>query len=181
VYWGFFLLPNYDCFRLKKDRQSMTDKTNTTVPAVPQPVTPFTKDQLEYIQQITVATAMAVSGAQKAASPGPNQRVPEECLVCKQQITACKGEHVKMVVFPVKYPEFMPFFPGAKINGVTYLSRNESDEITVPKCTVSTITNIIHAFEQNEKTVMMGRNKTHNSGSIGKKGTGFNPANAAWR
>lgn len=151
-------------------------------PATTPVVQSFTKDQLDYIQQVAVASAMAVNNINNTRVQQPTgPKVHPQCPLCQQYVSACEGKHVEMVVFPVKYPEFYQYFPGIKINGVQYLSRNENHRITVPECAASTISNAINAFEQNEKATVMGRSATHNSGSIGKQGTGFKPATAAWR
>lgn len=161
--------------------------TTSTVP-VDTKVPMFTKEQTEHINQLVISAsiaaaqaAVAAMGKQMQSAPSQNQIIHQQCGVCKQALKACGGKHVKMVVFPVKYDEFAPYFLGAKINGVTYRSSNGNRAINIPACAQSTITNIITAFEDNERTVHIGRKKTHNSGSIGPSGKGFNPANAAWR
>lgn len=168
----------------------MTDNTKPTdtkapdaKPATPiSPIVPaFTKEQLEYIQQVTVATAMAVNGVNAARSNKPEVKSHPECPDCHQYLSACKGKHETMVVYPVRYPEFIAYFSGVKINGVTYISRTPNDKITVPACAVADIGNIINTFEQNEKTATMGRKRDHNAGSLGRRGTGPIHATAAWR
>lgn len=164
---------------------AVTKPENKTAPVAAPATTTFTTEQLMEIQKVAIATAMAITSAQQPQAAAtqnlPNQYVAEECIECRQAATACKGKHVQMVVYPVKYQEFMPWFPGVKINGVMYCSNDASHEITVPACAQSTIVNSINDFEQNEKTILMGRDKVHNSGSIGKKGTGAIHATAAWR
>lgn len=169
-----------------------TNNTTPTAPATTPTATPapapavFTKEQMEVIQHLAVTTSIAVSNANKGmatvqGAPRGNQLVKEECPVCRQYVSACKGEHVSMVVYPVKYAEFMPYFPGIKINGVLYVSNTSSETVQVPKCAVSFINNAIHEFEQNEKTILTPRNKIHNSGSIGNRGKGAKAATSAWR
>ncbi len=155
-----------------------------TVQTAPVTMPAFTKEQEAYIQQLVIQTALSVQQSLAAANTGPkrtNHNTKEQCIVCRQVKAACKGEHTKMVVYPTKYPEYGTYFTGVKINDVVYYSFNENYKIEVPTACVSTIINVINAFEQNEKTVKMGRNKTHNSGSIGKHGKGFTKAEAAWR
>lgn len=167
----------------------MTDakKTETTTtPITPAPITPvpFTKEQLDVVNQMIVGGIVAYQNAianRPASAPGPNQEVKEQCAICQQYTSACQGKHMRMVVYPTKYPEFAGYFMGVKINGVKYLSGNEMHHVDVPACAVSTIINLINDFEQNEKTIKIGRQKSHNSGSIGAKGTGVNRAVSAWR
>jgi hypothetical protein len=162
----------------------VSDPKLTAVPvSAPATMPAFTKEQEAYIQQLTVATAMAVMQSMQgqAVATRKNHVAPEECIVCKQARSACKDKHTKMIVYPIKYPEYGPYFLGVKINGIKYLSYDENYAIDVPSVCVSTITNAVNAFEMNEKTIHVGRNKTHQSGSIGKHGTGFNKAEAAWR
>ena len=108
-----------------------------------------------------------------------NRRI---CHVCRQDAdTGCGGEHEEMVVFPTRYPEHGKFFRGVILNGVTYLSNNESHKVLVPARAVPTIQQIVIAYEDNEQATRIGRRAERHSGSIGNSGTGFNPANSAWR
>lgn len=164
----------------------MSDNTKPVSPATPaNPAVAFTKEQLEIIQHMTVTAAMAVQNASQPKQQQPTVQhslVPrEECPECKQYVSACEHKHVKMAVFPVKYPEFMPFFNGVKINGVRYCSNNEADMVVVPACAESTIRNAINEFEQNEKTTTIRRAIDHNAGSLGRRGTGAVNATKAWR
>lgn len=164
----------------------MTDP-KTVVPVVPAaevakaPVT-FTADQFAAIQQMVVAATMAAQTNQHKPAPAIlAKQYASECMDCRQPITACEGVHAKMVVYPTRYPEFWKYFKGVKINGVEYVSHSATEEITVPKCCESTITNAIVQFEDNERTILVGRNKQHNSGALGRGASGVTPAISAWR
>jgi len=162
----------------------MTDAIKPTTPAT-EVKQAFTKEQLDQVQHVAIAAALAGADVKKvgnvAAAAQPTFDSREECLVCHQTKAACREKHVKMVVYPIKYPEFITFFDGIKINGVRYLSYSETDEVWVPESAQSMIANAVLAFEQNEKAAITPRSKNHSSGSIGRSGTGAIPANAAWR
>ncbi len=179
----------------------MADDKKTETPAVKLPevnsVTPplFTKEQEAYIAHLVAETSMnaamyAVQNMQKNTAPTQPQQVVynrnappvihEMCEVCKQTKKACSGEHTLIVCYPQKYPEWAGFFPGIKINGVTYRSGHENHRINVPTCAVSTIINAVSAFEQAEKNIHVKRTKKHDSGSIGASGKGAKTANVSW-
>lgn len=138
-------------------------------------------------EQIVPAAVVAAVAATKqsqqpvASSSRPQPAVRERCHVCGQARSGCGDKHAKMVVYPQRYPEHGEFFQGAKLNGVRYLSNNESHEIVVPENAVPTIANLIRAFEQNEQESRVGRKAERRSGSIGPHGSNFNPALKAWR
>lgn len=137
-------------------------------------------------QMIPAAVVAAVAATkqgmapQAAASPRPRGPGPR-CHQCSQSLSACEGQHAKMVVYPQRYPEHGEFFQGAKINGVRYLSNNEQHEILVPAEAVATISNLVKAFEQNEQETRIGRKAERRSGSVGPHGSNFSPAQKAWR
>ena len=148
----------------------------------------FTQEQIAFINQLiisaSIAAATTVQPAQSAQQTKKNSSAPQiipVCGECQQLVTACKGEHTKMVVFPDKYPEFAKWFAGVMINGVRYVSNNSNQKVVIPACAESTIVNAIKAFEENERTIHIPRNKQHNSGSIGRSGSGPVNASAAWR
>lgn len=125
------------------------------------------------------ATKQSQQPVQSSSRPQPVAR--ERCHLCQQARSACGDKHVMMVVYPQRYPEHGEFFQGAKINGVRYLSNNESHEVLVPEPAVATISNIIRGFERNEQESRVGRRVERRSGSIGPHGSNFNPALKAWR
>lgn len=152
----------------------------------------FTKDQEQYIAQLVAQASMNAAltvlnnvNTQKPAATQQYNRnaapiAREQCEICKQIKTACKGEHVLTVVYPQKYPEWAGFFPGAKINGVVYRSGNENHKINIPAAAESTILNMVLAFENAEKNIHIKRKKRHDSGSIGGSGKGAKTANVSW-
>lgn len=134
--------------------------------------------------------AIAAVSLQRPAHPtqgiGPAQRVPViRCNVCGQDQRACAQrdpktgqyvldatkhyipEHVSMVVFPNRYPEFSKWFMGVTINGVRYLSNNGSHQVTVPAACVSGILSHIQVWEDNERELRIGKKVTHESGDVG--------------
>lgn len=166
----------------------MTDPIKqTVVPVVATTVTPatpvtFTAEQFAAIQQMVVAATMAAqAGNARPAQTVLAKQYSPECIDCKQSVSACKGKHVEMVVYPTRYPEFWKYFKGVKINGVEYVSHTAGQRITVPAALESTITNAIVQFEDNERTMLIGRNKQHSSGSIGRGSNGAVQAVSAWR
>lgn len=124
------------------------------------------------------ALAVALKGTQPQAPQGTPRRDPGAlCPTCGQGENACKKEHVKLVVYPSRYPEFGEFFQGVIINGVRYLSNNQDHEIEVPACAATEMSNIIRTFETNERETRVGRSKTHHSGSVHTP----TPAQVGWR
>lgn len=108
------------------------------------------------------------------------------CRVCLQKGPGkppCNGEHISMVVFPVKYPRFGAWFPGCIINGVRYLSSDRRQRILVPKACEGQIIKQISDYEENEMDMSQGRVAQHNSGDIGETGSRVTPATASsgWR
>lgn len=80
-----------------------------------------------------------------------------KCTECGQLTRACKGEHVKMVVYP-KDNSLEDWFMGVYVNGVRYISNHSSDEILVPKN--NDIASLISQWEQNETESRNGRRKS---------------------
>lgn len=144
----------------------------------------FTAEQIQFINQLVItATVTAVQSIPKQnnANNNVNKKPIVQCGKCFQNENACKGKHVKMVVYPERYPEFAKWWPGVVINGVRYISHTPNVKILVPEKQYSTIVNAIKTFEENERTVNISRSKTHVSGSIGRRGTGAVKAEMAWR
>lgn len=127
----------------------------------------------------------AVASAFAANQPKPQAYVDprgapnhgEVCGVCRQYVKACEGKHVDLCVYPSRYPEFGEFFQGCRINGVTYLSNDESHTVPVPANAAPYIQQMIEAFANNERETRIGRKKIHNSGNLHAP----NPAQVGWR
>jgi hypothetical protein len=124
--------------------------------------------------------AMANMANQRPVSAPPTGYPGEgpTCPVCKLRVSACKGEHVAMAVYP-ENPRFGKQFQGLKINGVLFLSNSAQHRIQVPA--KNNFLAQIQAWERNEDEMMNGRVAERDSGSIGRHGTGFQPATSAWR
>lgn len=134
----------------------------------------------------TVPALMAMQvGQSSAGSRGRPVRQLIQCRECKQAgpgKAPCNGEHIKMVVYPQRYPEFGKWFQGSIINGIRYLSNNRREQILVPAACEGQIIKQITDYEENERVTRMGRTAEHDSGSLAEGGGGrTQPANAAWR
>lgn len=133
-----------------------------------------------------VPAMMAMQNASSAGQrPARENRRWIQCRVCKQagpNKAPCNGEHIKMVVYPSKYPEFGKWFQGAIINGIRYLSDGRRDRIDIPAACEGQITKQVADYEENERVTVMGRSASHDSGSISEGGGGnANGATSAWR
>jgi hypothetical protein len=136
------------------------------------------KGVAEEMLAVSVATAQAMQPTQVVQAPPQRGIVTGPiCGTCGQAEKACGREHKDIAVYPTSYPEFGEWFQGVFINGVKYLSNNESHLIPVPKVAVTTFYELIRRFEQNERESRVGRSKTHQSGHISNP----TPAQAAWR
>lgn len=131
---------------------------------------------------------LAVAAAINARGDSQPQRIVEarprakaDCPDCGQDLRGCEGKHTLMVVYPQRYTEHGAFFPGYILNGVRYLSNDENHQVLVPANCQSEINGAVQRFEQNEQEMIVGRKKTHHSGSISPMGARTNPADAAWR
>ncbi len=100
-----------------------------------------------------------------------------QCVVCGQYTSACHSKHVEISVYPTRYPEFGDVFQGVFINGVKYLSNDESHTIAVPEAAAPHIEQTIRTFEKNEREISHGRQASHNMGHISRP----KPATQAWR
>ena len=109
----------------KKDEKPTVTVTTTPLPPTA-PTTEqlskfgFTSEQMQFIQQLVISASItaaqaAIQNAPKPAAPSQNQTIIPQCEKCHQLISACKDKHVKMVVFPTKYPEFAEWFAGVKM------------------------------------------------------------------
>lgn len=116
---------------------------------------------------------------------GRPRNVGPKCEVCGLLVMACGGmgkiegdrteakvqearnkNHVKMCVYPERYPEFGGQFRGRAINGVWFLSNGPGHQIWVPKCSLGDIQSCIEIYEKNERETRLGRVKEHNSGDV---------------
>lgn len=174
----------------KSDVKTAAAATATVVPGVDvMKSLGFTPEQVQFINQVAMTAAVtAVQASQSMALPqiiaqrSQNQNIIPQCHVCQQLITACKDKHVKMVVFPTRYPEFARWWPGYKLNGVRYISHTPNHKIVVPEIAISAISQAILAYEENERTVKIGRKAQRHGGSIGPHGNGGIPVvNETWR
>lgn len=105
------------------------------------------------------------SGAVALTKPAnKNEGTLGQCADCGQQLVACKGEHIEMVVFPSDQ-RFARWFHGICIGGVRYRSNGPGHRITVPKS--NDIAHMVSLFEREESANAMGREYAHNSGYIG--------------
>lgn len=127
-------------------------------------------------EELIPAVAAATASTRPAPAPARQAR-SGVCTTCRQRLSACHNEHEDIVVYPTKYEEFGEFFVGVILNGVRYLSNDASHKVTVPKCAVSDILNIVKNFENNERDTRMGRKAQHNSGNARSP----NPAISGWR
>ncbi len=132
----------------------------------------------EMMQAIAMGFAMAQQSAAQPALLGNGRLAPapkESCMECKQDVRACKGEHIDMVVYPVN-ERWAVSFQGVRLNGVNYRSNHAGHFLKVPKA--NDIAGVIAAFEANEEVQANGRKASHNSGSL----QNFQPAaQGAWR
>lgn len=117
-------------------------------------------------------------GAKAAQAAAIQHRVDtiEKCQDCGQRVSACKRQHRKMVVFPSQYGEW---FQGVFVNGVRYLSSSPNHQIDVPA--EAPIENLMSNWEESERVLRTGRAASHNSGTLGGGGGGFNQASSGWR
>lgn len=125
---------------------------------------------------IAMGMAMQSKGSMKPLEPGI--KMGATCGKCGQSDMRCRDQHQKMVVFP-KNRRHGKFFQGIWLNGVRYLSNNGSHSIWVPK--ENGIQNLLDVWEDNEDSLLQGRETFHDSGSIGPSGTGFKAAHGGWR
>ena len=126
------------------------------------------------------AEGMAMAAMmQKGTQAPPPQYIPGElCADCRQEKRHCKGEHVKMAVFPQER-RLGKWFQGVKLNGVLYLSNHANHEITVPKH--NDFASIISTWEENERVTAQGRVAEHDSGEVNARGGRTNRATGGWR
>jgi hypothetical protein len=169
----------------------MSNEKPLTAPAAKTPEASVPLSEISKIIQDTTVAVMAAMNANNQANapklpPAQTRNFGDLCPYCRQYTSACGGkeeDHVEMVVYPTKYPEFGEFFPGYIVNGVKYLSNDESHAIVVPKVMVTTAENAIREYEENERVTRVGRRKDHNSGHIAnaRRIEPHNAGVAAWR
>lgn len=117
-------------------------------------------------QLVATANILQKNTGAQGGTAGSTQKRHEYCGVCNQVLSACKGEHVSMVVYPTRREEFGPWFPGYKLNGIRYLSDRQGHQVLVPKCCAGEISNAIRLWEDTEANVRQGKTADHHSGSI---------------
>lgn len=136
-------------------------------------------------QLIPAAIVAAVQATKAQNQPVAPQRLapvaPQRCHECGQQKTACEGKHLKMVVFPMRYPQHAEYFQGVFLNGVRYLSNDGSHEVTVPAIAEATIRNIVSGFETDEQARAVGRKAERHSGVVTPSGAATTQATQGWR
>lgn len=166
----------------------MSDKpTNTPkVEAKPELSDAYKQALKDVSEQLIPAAIAAVMTAQKGQAPAerPRAHAPmaaPRCHECGQQKTACEGKHVKLVVFPIQYPQHADFFPGVFINGVRYLSNDGGHAITVPEVSANEIAAIVRGFEKNEQEMAVGRKAERHSGVVSPHGSATVPQTVGWR
>lgn len=138
---------------------------------------------------LPVAMAAAAQGMTgllpKQNMSGRPRNAGPKCEVCLQLVTACGGiakiegerteakilaakekNHVKMCVYPERYPEFGDNFRGRGINGTWYLSNGPGHNIWVPRASAGDIQRTIEEYEKNERETRMGRSKMRHSGDV---------------
>ena len=125
-----------------------------------------------------VATQLSAVQASQPKYAAPVVKSTEECTVCRQHLAACKGEHTFMVVFP-KNTEYSKFFQGVFINGRKYASDHDQHSVPVPTVAAAEIGNIVRNFENNEREMMNGKQRTRMLGELGEAAS--NKSLAGWR
>lgn len=134
---------------------------------------------------IPAAIAAAVAATSKPAAQAVPAAVADnrkaKCPECKQMLSGCQGKHVQMIVYPQRYPQHADYFPGVHLNGVKYLSNDETHLVLVPEAAATSIANIVSTFEQNEQDMAVGRKAVRHSGTVSPNGNSVTPADKAWR
>lgn len=122
---------------------------------------------LEKAIPVAVMAAQKVAGtAQATGFRGAPARVVDfgpRCSECGQYETACKGEHVKMIVAP-RNPRRFKSFPGIFINSIQYKSPNMYTPVTVPAD--NDFSHKIKMWEEGEEDLRSGRTVKHDSGTL---------------
>lgn len=125
-----------------------------------------------------VMMAMAAKMASEMRQPTAGQKAEEErlakirarqkCPECKQELTACKGKHVLMQVWP-RMNRLATFFTGVTINGVEYNSCGPGRRVYVPAASAGEIQHKVQQWEDNELAMKMGESRfaEWNSGGMG--------------
>ena len=155
-----------------------------------QKTAPKKESEEDRMNRVIATTVKAVVGEMIPAMMALQQNQSSagliHCRICKQAGPGpkppCNDEHINMVVYPQKYPEFGKFFQGSIINGIRYLSDGRRSRVSVPKACEGQILKQVADFEENERVTMMGRSAQHNSGEMREVGaSSTKDAQAAWR
>lgn len=99
-------------------------------------------------------------------------RSVDKCGSCNQLMSACRGEHEMLVVFP-KDEQNIQSFDGIRINGVVYRSQHGSEAICVPKD--NCILTLLNAWENSEREMRNGKKVMRNSGTLSPYGAFARP------
>ena len=159
----------------------MSDKKTDTTPE-PKREKTTAEAVAEAVKEALPAAILALEAARHATAPKQPERYRQNnrCNSCGQQVQVCKDKHTELVVAPRTYVPWPQFNPGVRINGVRYISTHDRP-VVVPTVMVDQILGDMERWAENERIVAQGRKKTHQSGSIGPRGSGFVPANEGWR
>ena len=141
------------------------------------------KQVVEQLIPAAIAAAVSATNKQQPAPAAQARPVgaPQRCPECSQQRSACEGKHIEMVVYPTRYPEHADYFVGVMINGIKYLSNDDTHKVLVPENAAGAIKAIVQTFEQNEHDMATGRKAQRHSGVVSPHGAAVNQATAAWR
>lgn len=147
------------------------------------------------VDAVMPAVASAVMQASVPRVAGNTAQVPgyrppkRNCYLCQQDERVCGGKeenHVKMVVYPQRFPEYGKWFRGAGINGVWYRSNGPGHKIVVPTAAVGSILNQVEGYERDERESERRRSGGNDLGKMAEPGTGEStrlnqPAQTGWR
>lgn len=139
----------------------MSDTKKTAAETAPAPKPELSTN--ETIREAITAGMVAVAQLQRAGldpnTPLVQKQKPQvnyaiECSECFQPALACKGKHVKMVVWPPKYSRG---FRGICTNNVWYLSTYPGQLVTVPAEAADDIQCRINRYVEAEETMRESR------------------------
>jgi hypothetical protein len=138
--------------------------------------TPAAQSQSSSVKEIVEAllpSLIAAAQPRQYAPPAPKPKIV--CRECGMLESICEGKHTRMVVYPLRRPEYADCFQGVSINFVKYMSTSPDHQLVVPESLVGTIQSHIDAYEDNEVAVRNGRKKTKAHGGKAQ------PAVDGWR
>lgn len=128
------------------------------------------KDAMAIAKELIAEVMPAIAVAMKKSDDKAAAVVEDlgQCPACRQKLAACKDKHRRMNVMVHVNSEY---FPGIKLNGITYLG----DSI------VPANVNFEYQLQQwdvNEDSLRNGRKRVRHSGSVGNSGTSVKPLTA---